>query len=847
MLNEKRFHKFIRCTIFSQLRLFVAGMVAVLLLLCPVPGQAAEQNSTAPQKTTTPAPAAAPAPATASGPTAIPVADIATQATEVANLLQTMTQKLAPSSEIEMIRELLPGVSRQIDADLAGTMVILRQQPSLSTLQTQQRQWQQMQSKNTGWLTILTKRSNALQNALDRLSDLQKIWRMTLEAAQTAKAPGPILQQAAQTLAAIKAAQTPLQAQLESVLDLQSSVSDEVAKCGTALAKIDQIQKTSMSGIFARDGLPIVSPELWAYALTELPGRVVSIGAGYVADVRKYLQNPSENRSLNIGFFAVLSLLFLACRHQVRKLTAASETFTRDIRIFDHPIAAALSVTLIVATSPYWPLPTTVRGTFQILLFAPIFILVRPVVSTRLMPGFYMLWLLFAIDTTREVFSSELLIGELILVAESLLGIVATVWFLRRLKPVYGEAVGSSRLRLLQTGAVILLLILATGFGAAAMGYIRLARLMTPGILAGGALALAVFVVVQVLIGLAAVAFHVWPLRTLRLVIHHRDKLEKKLYRFLIWISIIGWIMRYLNYIGMLQPTLSFGQAVLDAKFERGALSISPGAVLEFIVTVWAAYLLSAFIRFVLQEDVYPRMKVEKGKSYAVSSLLHYFILAIGFTIAIAALGVNLTKLTVLTGALGVGIGFGLQGVVNNFVSGLILLFERPIHVGDTVEVGDLLGKVLRIGIRASTVHTKQGADIIVPNSQLISEKVTNWTLSDQLRRIDLPVGVNYSAPPREVIKILETVAQANPDILRKPAPQGLFMGFGDSSTNFELRAWTDRFDDWPRVRSELAEAVYNAVYAAGMTFPFPQREVRVLRDSAGGATEAPGNPVDKT
>ena len=213
----------------------------------------------------------------------------------------------------------------------------------------------------------------------------------------------------------------------------------------------------------------------------------------------------------------------------------------------------------------------------------------------------------------------------------------------------------------------------------------------------------------------------------------------------------------------MLQPALSFGQAVLDAKFERGAISISPGGVLEFVLTVWAAYLLSAFIRFVLKEDVYPRIGIATGKSYAVSSLLHYFILALGFTVAIAALGVNLSKLTVLTGAFGVGIGFGLQSVVNNFVSGLILLFERPIHVGDTVEVGDLLGKVRRIGIRASTVHTRQGADIIVPNSQLISEKVTNWTLSDQLRRIDLPVGVNYSAAPKEVIKVLENVAHGKP------------------------------------------------------------------------------------
>jgi small-conductance mechanosensitive channel len=202
----------------------------------------------------------------------------------------------------------------------------------------------------------------------------------------------------------------------------------------------------------------------------------------------------------------------------------------------------------------------------------------------------------------------------------------------------------------------------------------------------------------------------------------------------------------------------------------------------------------------------------------------------------------DLTKVSVLAGAFGVGIGFGLQDVVNNFVCGLILLFERPVHVGDIVEVGGLQGEVRRIGIRASTVRTYQGADIIVPNSQFITANVTNWTLSDQLRRIDLPLGVNYGAAPRQVIEVLETVALANEGILKNPPPRGLFMGYGDSSINFELRAWTDQFANWGLIRSELASAVYDAVYAAGMSFPFPQRDVHVLRDPA-AVTSVPPQP----
>jgi small-conductance mechanosensitive channel len=327
---------------------------------------------------------------------------------------------------------------------------------------------------------------------------------------------------------------------------------------------------------------------------------------------------------------------------------------------------------------------------------------------------------------------------------------------------------------------------------------------------------------------------------------HHRDLLERRTHRVLVWVAVGVWILRSLDYVGLLGPLWVLGQSLLTAKVERGAFSLSLEDVLAFVLTLWAAYLLSAFLRFVLEEDVYPRIGLARGLSYALSSLLNYGLCTLGFLAGLAVLGLDVTKLTVLAGAFGVGIGFGLQSVVNNFVSGLILLFERPIHVGDIIEAGDLTGVVRRIGIRASVVRTWQGAEIIVPNAQLTTERVTNWTLSDRQRRIDLPVGVNYGAPPKKVMEMMEAVARAHPQVLRQPVPQAFFTGFGDSSINFELRAWTDQFENWFQIRSELAAAVYDAGYAAGLSFPFPQREVRIVGDGQAGpaATSGPPQPA---
>jgi small-conductance mechanosensitive channel len=211
-----------------------------------------------------------------------------------------------------------------------------------------------------------------------------------------------------------------------------------------------------------------------------------------------------------------------------------------------------------------------------------------------------------------------------------------------------------------------------------------------------------------------------------------------------------------------------------------------------------------------------------------ISALLNYAILFFGFLLAVGALGVDLNKVTLLAGAFGVGLGLGLGGVVNNFVSGLIVLFERPISVGDAIQMGDLVGEVRRIGIRSTTVRTPEGAEVIVPYASLVAEKVTNWTHSDRLRRMDVPVGVAYGTAPEKVLELLLAAARAHPGVLAEPAPVALFLGFRDSALNFELRAWTGHFSQWVAIRSELGVAVYAALRDAGIEIPFPQREVRL-------------------
>jgi small-conductance mechanosensitive channel len=229
-----------------------------------------------------------------------------------------------------------------------------------------------------------------------------------------------------------------------------------------------------------------------------------------------------------------------------------------------------------------------------------------------------------------------------------------------------------------------------------------------------------------------------------------------------------------------------------------------------------------------MMKEVLPRYKADIGVQISINRLIHYAVLTLGCIILLRVLGFGLSQITILGGALGVGIGFGLQAIVNNFVSGLILLFERPVKVGDMIEVGDEIGEVKQLGLRATTVQTFDNAEIVIPNSELITGSVTNWTLAEKKIRVRVPVGVAYGSDIEKVLKILLSCAEANPLVLGTPRPLALFLAFGASSLDFELRVWISDFNDKLTVLSELNQDIESEFQLADIEIPFPQADIHL-------------------
>jgi len=299
----------------------------------------------------------------------------------------------------------------------------------------------------------------------------------------------------------------------------------------------------------------------------------------------------------------------------------------------------------------------------------------------------------------------------------------------------------------------------------------------------------------------------------------------KRLLRFLIY----GFSIFYLLPVWRLFATMNDGWDFFSQMtIEIGTFSLSMQMLVSAIVTFYLSLQVSWVLQGISEAQVLIRKDIDHGVRDAVKKLIHYGVVLVGFLIALSLLGLSLQHFVVVLGAFGVGIGFGLQDIVNNFLSGLILLFERPIKVGDGVVIDAEYGTVIHIGLRSTIVKNLDEAELIVPNAQMISQKVTNWTFSNRRVRVVVPVGVAYGSDLEKVLAILTEVSEQHALVLKKPKPSPLFVQFGDSSLDFELRVWISNVDTRLEVKNELLLAIDRRFREEGVEIPFPQQDLHL-------------------
>jgi len=374
----------------------------------------------------------------------------------------------------------------------------------------------------------------------------------------------------------------------------------------------------------------------------------------------------------------------------------------------------------------------------------------------------------------------------------------------------------------------VIIAVFIAGIGTAILGYRSLA-ITLEGLAIWGTFLGALFLcAVRILESIVQAIVDAGKLNGLRMIKIQPERFLMVTSRGLRVLVFFVWIYYVLDILTLWNPLKESFAGILSARFGYGALTFSLGGIIVFGLTLWISWLLSRFISYVLAREVFTRLRMPPGVPFALTSFSRYTILVMGVIIALATLGIPMDRLALIISALGVGIGFGLQNVVNNFVSGVIMLFERPIRVGDRVQLDDLIGDVTSIGIRASHIRTVEGSDVIVPNAEFISSRVVNWTLRDSKRRIVVSVGVKYGTDPQRVLDLLLEAAGEHEDVLSKPAPESLFRAHGESSLDFQLRVFTESPRGWMPVHSDLTVSINRKLSEAGIEIPFPQRDLHL-------------------
>jgi small-conductance mechanosensitive channel len=781
---------------FNLLLALILSGVAALAEAQPAPSSAPEaEPATASQTAVKPAP--------------IPLAEIATQVESVSARLRDLKTELSSDPIAATVAAELPLLTREIDARLGETRKIVAQRPSLEMLARLEADWRRIRASLSDWTRDLTSLATRLDREIGQLDALTEIWEPTLDVAKASHAPPEIVRRIESVLAAIGQTRQTVDRQRAQTWTMQNRVAVQDARIEEALAAIAQTREDVFHRLFIQDSPALWSAEVRAHAPGDLLEESRNSFATQWAALRVYAERAPARFLIHAALFIALAAGLFIARAPVRRQLRGEAA---PALVFEMPVAAALILSVFFARWIYPQAPRLLWVLLIALALVPSVTILRRLINGNLRPIFYALVVFFFVDQLRALTTAVQVLPRLLFTAEMLGAIVFLLWLILA-KLRRGAAPGRLH-KTIMAAACAGLFVAAVALTANVVGYVTLANLLGNALLGSAYLALILYAAVEILDGLVMIALRVRPLALLRIAQRHGPLLRYRVRAVLKWLAVSLWLLGTLNRLLLRERLFRALKSVLTAEIGVGFLRITLGDVLAFGLTVWAAFLVSRLVRFLLEEDVYPRVHLTRGLPYAISTTLHYIILLVGFFVAVSALGFDMTKVTILAGAFTVGVGFGLQNIFNNFVSGLILLFERPVKIGDVVQIEDAAGTVEHIGIRASIIRTPNGSEIIVPNGKLISERLTNWTLSNHQRTIELPIAVAPGADPGHVIELLERTAAAHPLVTHEPPPRALVVKLSPDSLAFELRAWTDRIEQWMEIRSELAITISAALAA---------------------------------
>jgi potassium efflux system protein len=801
--------------------------LSAAILICCVGVQLASSQRRTRQRaeaTPQPTPEASPVPSP-SAPT-IDAPQVAAEAMQLNQRLRSSQERVVSNESLTLLETQINALKQKIGKKAQQTELAIQSGAVFTELQQSSLEWEALSKEAKSLSETLTKHASSLDGELQSLKNDQSRWLTTNDVVKGQESPPELLELTNKVVTDVGAALTTAEARRTRIVSQQQVLAAQVSIIANETEHLSKAKAESQRSLLEQDSSPLWRVQFASTTEISVARVFRSTFNQDVSRLRAFIYT----KRTSLFFVALLSLVLVAIFIRLKRANVGKSKLENHSSLFQRPFSLALLVFMVAMMPLLYDAPNSAIALVNLIGIIPVTRLLKPRLTKpyqRLLLALIastLLWPLIKLLPFATWFKRDLL-------ALFTLGTITVfVWLGRQ-----ALGVGSKEQRRPTLTLVAMLLglfLLMIAFFANLFGYVGLADLLTLGSFVSAYRAVTLYTVFMVVGFLLSAILQPNSGGSIPALGTDRERLGRRLTFALGVTTFLVWVHSALKLFAIREDVYGSIRTALEYQISVGSASVAISSVVNFVLTLIVGYLIASVTRSILGEAILPRLKLARGLPNAIATVTHYVLLVLIFLFALAAAGVELSKFTILTGAFGVGIGFGLQNVVNNFVSGLILLFERPVRVGDILEVKGVGGEVTKIGFRSSTVHAFDGSDLIIPNATLISEQVTNWTLTGTRRQIVMSIHVAYGNDPTKVRDLLRETVTDHPQVLDYPAPGAFFLGFGDSALNFEVRFWAPRPEVTLELKSEVALRIAAALSEAGIEVPVPQRRLHITQST---------------
>lgn len=694
-------------------------------------------------------------------------------------------------------------------------------------LESTYRSWEGFSLKLNDWQSEINERIENIQESIEDLDKMKKRWELTLDSDEYINEPEEIKSNIQEIVTQLNDNRQVIQKQRRKLILLEDDITEMNTFCNDIIMEVSLLQQHLRDSIFIA-----TTPAMWKIKIVQSDYFPIGTKLNKARhENAKTLRNYFETKSMASFWTAIVLIIvfFTLLRFRYNRLNLDETTpGHKSIHriLIKHPILTVVTLILVFFHLLFPYHPVLIGHVLTLALLVNMRYILADFIDKTDKSFINKIILLLIINNLEIIFWYFGNVARYYVLFETVLGVLLMINYL---KPIYWKNFKSSPLvnKTIWLLALFVFTFYLISFFANLFGYLDLAVLLVKSGVSVPQFSIVLYGLYKIATVLIQAQIKISKTRKSTIMENYWDMIEKRAIQIVKILLIYYWFFS-------LSVSLEVSRVIFDSISEFllkersvGTLNITIGSIFTFILILLVTYLISRLLKFFIEDVTLKHANLPRGVPAAISVTIRYFIVILGFTFALSAAGIDLGKFGLLAGALGVGIGFGLQNIVNNFISGLILVYERPLSVDDTIEVENLLGQVKRIGIRSSNVRTYDGAEVVVPNGNLVSNQLINWTLSDNKRRIEIKVGTSYDSDPNEVLKILEKVAEENEDVMKEPPPRALFEDFGDSSLNFRLLFWVP-YDIGIGTKSDVSVGIFNKFKENNIEIPFPQVDLHV-------------------